>query len=165
MESWFRLVSDAMRGSSEAQNALSMLSGNTMSQDSMMRWMSNFMPAAASSIASPAQVEVFGDWVEQWWKTMGVVPRHRYLEALERNELLRTRLDECEKARRMPVLSSNVTEQTEHAQKAAMTFWGNMFDETVKMQSEWMKTWAAKQQAETAAGAGETPSTAEHKDS
>jgi hypothetical protein len=145
MESWFRLVTEAMRGSSEAQNALTMLSGNTMSQDSMMRWMTNFMPTAASSLASPAQAEMFSDWVEQWWKSMGVVPRHRYLEALERNEFLRMRLDECEKAKKMPSLPANVTEQTEQAQKAAMMFWGNMFDETVKAQSEWMKTWAARQ--------------------
>lgn len=144
MESWFRLMTEAMRGNTEAQEALWSLNNTSMSQDNMMRWMTQFMPSAASSLANPAQTQVFGEWVEQWWKMMGVVPRYRYLDALERNENLRIRLEECEKSHKMPGLPG-MTEQTEQAQKTAMNLWGSMVEDTLKMQSEWMRNWSPSQ--------------------
>jgi hypothetical protein len=154
MESWFRLMMEAMRGSTEAQEALWSLNNTSMSQDNMMRWMTQFMPSAASSLANPGQTQVFGEWIEQWWRMMGVVPRYRYLDALERNENLRIRLEECEKSRKMPGLPG-MTEQTEEAQKTAMNLWGSMVEDTLKMQSEWMRNWVPAQAGSEETGPAE----------
>lgn len=135
IESWFRLVTEAMGGSTEAQEAFKLLSSATSSQDELMRWMTRYMPTAAANMGVP-QPEVFSEWVDQWWKVMGAVPRYRYLELLERNEELRRRLEECEKTRKSGMGFSGQT--TEDAQKA-MSQWGSMMDETLKMQSEWMR--------------------------
>jgi hypothetical protein len=85
---------------------------------------------------------------------MGVVPRYRYLDALERNENLRIRLEECEKSRKMPGLPG-MTEQTEEAQKTAMNLWGSMVEDTLKMQSEWMRNWVPAQAGSEETGPAE----------
>lgn len=149
IESWFSLMTEAMKGSTDAQDAFRLLTGAATTQDGMMRWMTQFMPAAAATgLISPSQTRMFSEWVEEWWKVMGVVPRYRYLEALERNELLRRQLEDCEQSRKMNILTKPMSEQTEQAQQAAVNLWGTMVDETLKLQAEWMRNWAASQQPE-----------------
>lgn len=144
MEAWVTLMAEAMRGSSDAQDAMRLLTINETTQDNLMRWMSRFMPAGTA--AAPAQPALFGEWLEQWWKTMGVVPRYRYVELLERTEDLRQRLDDCEKMQRrmtgmagMPPGINPLTASTEDTQKM-VSLWGTMLDDTLKMQSEWLRT-------------------------
>lgn len=144
METWFQLMSDAMRGSSEAQEAFRSLTGSATTTNDMYQWMGRFMPSGVSM----SQAEVFTDWVEQWWKAMGVVPRHRYLEALERNEDLRRRLEDCEKqlSRNAPNLFS-MAGQPEDAQRA-FSMWSSTMEDMLKMQSEWMQNWLPREQRE-----------------
>lgn len=161
LDAWFRLVSEAMGGSSEAQEAFKLLTGASASQDDLMRWMGRFMPAAAAAgMAAHPQTEVFGDWVEQWWKVMGVVPRYRYLELLERSEDLRRRLEECEKSRKRVGVAAPTAEE---AQKA-ISLWGNMMDESLKMQSEWMRRFLPGDPTGAEAGTGTEGEPTEGKD-
>lgn len=136
MEAWLKLMADAMRGSSEAQDALKMLTGTSTTQDHLMRWMGQFMPTAMAGMGGP-QTEMFGQWLEQWWKAMGVVPRYRYLEQLERNEDLRRKLEECEK-RTHSMAGVPGSEHMEETQQKMMNLWGSMLDETLKVQSQMM---------------------------
>ncbi len=137
IEAWFSLMSEAMRGSNDAQEAFKMFSGTSMKADDMSRWMSRFMPTGAS--ANVGQPEMFGEWVEQWWRVMGVVPRQRYLDLLERHESLRLRLEECEKSRKQHSML-DVSGQQEQAQKA-LNLWGTTMEDMLKMQADWMRTW------------------------
>ncbi len=145
IESWFRLMSEAMRGSSEAQEAFRLLTGASTSQDDMMRWMTRFMPAATGMGMGTGQPEMFGEWVEEWWKVMGVVPRHRYLELLERHEDLRRRLEDCEKRTRGSMPNIGMSANPEEAQKA-MNMWGTAMEDMLKMQSQWMQTFFPHQE-------------------
>jgi len=144
LEAWFRLMTEAMRGSSEAQEAFRLLTGASKTQDDMTRWMTRFMPAAAGM--GTGQPEMFGEWVEEWWKVMGVVPRHRYLELLERHEDVRRRLEDCEKRTRsnMPNIAG-MAGNPEEAQKA-MNMWGTAMEDMLKMQSQWMQTFFPHQE-------------------
>jgi len=149
IQSWFSLMSEAMGGSSEAQEAFRALTGSVTTQDQMMRWMTQFMPAAAAAgVVSPTQSKMFGEWIENWWKMMGVVPRHRYLELLERSEGLRRQLEDCEQTRKLTTLPGAMSEQTGQARQAAVNLWGSMVDETLKLQADWMRNWATSQHKE-----------------
>lgn len=156
-------MTDAMRGNTDAQEAFRSLTNSSNSQGQMMRWMTQFMPTVASAgMSNVGMTESFSQWIEEWWRMMGVVPRYRYVEALERAEHLRIRLENCEKTQSLTGMPSAMTEQTEQMQKNAMNVWGSMFDETMKMQAEWMRNLqgqANKEEAETTpAPASETPS-------
>ena len=94
MESMFRLISDAMRGLDEAQSAVKSLGDLPARPDALLAWIRQHIPTAADL----AESQLFGEAAEQWFKMMGFVPRARYLEALERCEELRRRLEETESA-------------------------------------------------------------------
>lgn len=136
-EVWLRLMGDAMRGTADAQRALRSLGETPTSPDQMTRWLTQFMPGMSAGTA-PAAME---DWLEDSWRMMGVVPRYRYLELLERHEILRTRLEKAEKEirnLRKTTFASDVPKQ--EAQKV-LDFWENMLQETIQMQSGWIRSW------------------------
>jgi hypothetical protein len=136
-------MSDAMRGTADAQQAVRMLGEMPTTPDQMSRWMSRFMPNATTS----AKPEAMEDWLEDTWRMMGVVPRYRYLELLDRHEMLRSRLEKAEKdiqKLRRNMRSGNIPEQ--EAQKV-LDLWEGMLQETLKTQSNWLKTWAADKEA------------------
>jgi hypothetical protein len=136
-------MSDAMRGTADAQQAVRMLGEMPTTPDQMSRWMSRFMPNATSS----AKPEAMEDWLEDTWRMMGVVPRYRYLELLDRHEILRSRLEKAEKdiqKLRRNMRSGNVPEQEA---KKVLDLWEGMLQETLKTQSNWLNTWAADKEA------------------
>lgn len=135
MEAWFNLMSEAMRGSTDAQQLVRSLSSTTTISDETMRMMMRFMPPGMM----PVQPEALSDWLEDWWRMMGVVPRHRYLELLERYELLRSRLEESEKTSRR--LQSMLGEKRQEEAQKVLDFWGNTLEETLKAQTDWMRMW------------------------
>ncbi|NJN67498.1 MAG: hypothetical protein HC884_12690 [Chloroflexaceae bacterium] len=151
-EAWFRLMSEAMRGSGYAQEAVRALTSSTTSMTDLSRWMTQFLPAGVNT---PAQTELFGEWLEQWWKLMGVVPRHRYLELLERHENLRLRLEECEKARKVTG-SMNLQDAQEETRKV-MDLWGTMLDSMLKTQSEMMQNFFPGRENPAEGSRGELP--------
>jgi len=144
VEAWFRLMNDALRGNSEAQEALKLLTGGSPTPNALLHWTSRFMPA--SGISGPFHPELFEEWLEQYWKIMGVVPRYRYLELLERNEGLRIRLEKAEKVIQQQ-RSLTVMNQPEEAQKV-LTLWGNVMEETLRRQGELMQAWLPKDSSE-----------------
>lgn len=135
LEAWFNLMSEAMRGSADAQHLMKTLSSSTTASEEALRMMMRFMPPGMP----PLQPEAFNEWMEEWWRMMGVVPRYRYLELLERYELLRTRLEESERTSRR--LQSMIGEKRQEEAQKVLDFWGSTLEETLKAQAEWMRAW------------------------
>lgn len=135
MEAWFNLMSEAMRGSTDAQQVIRAMSNASSASDETMRMMTRFMPPGIG----PIRPDAFNEWLEDWWRMMGVVPRYRYLELLERYELLRSRLEESEKTTRR--LQSMIGEKRQEEAQKMLDFWGTTLEETLKAQTEWMQAW------------------------
>lgn len=136
-EMWLHLMSDAMRGTADAKKAVRSLGEVPTSPDHLSRWMTQFMPGTSFSSGPDAM----GEWLEDSWRMMGVVPRYRYLELLERHEILRTRLEKAEREiskLRKTTFASDVPKQ--EAQRV-LDFWENMLQETIQMQSGWIRSW------------------------
>ncbi|MCB0170075.1 MAG: hypothetical protein KDI02_19235 [Anaerolineae bacterium] len=156
-EVWLRLMGDAMRGTADAQRAIRSLGEAPTSPDQMTRWLTQFMPGMSAG-TTPAAME---DWLEDSWRMMGVVPRYRYLELLERHELLRTRLEKAEKEirnLRKTTFAGDVPKQ--EAQKV-LDFWENMLQETIQMQSGWIRSWTDNAVDEQIKSASESDSSDE----
>jgi hypothetical protein len=135
-------MSEAMRGTADAQEAVKSLGEMPTTPDQLTRWMTRFMPMALAGHPT-ATPDAFRDWLEDSWRMMGVVPRYRYLELLERYELLRQRLEDAEKKvqkMRTTMLIDKVPEQ--EAQKV-LDMWEGMLQETLKLQADWMRAWSA----------------------
>jgi hypothetical protein len=139
MDAWFRLMNEAMRGNTDAQDAIKSLTTSPLSPDQMMRWMSRFMPLVTGGNMPNVKPEVFESWLDEYWKMMGVVPRHRYLELLERHENLRSRLEDSEKTVRQLQGMLGVPGGQQEAQQV-IGLWGNMMQETMKAQAQWMQS-------------------------
>jgi hypothetical protein len=133
METWMNLVTEAMRGNGDARETVRTITGSSMRPDELLRLMTRFMPAGTV----PFQAEALNEWLEEYWRMMGVVPRYRYLDLLERYEQLRLRLEETEKSRQLPMMSAA---QPEEAQKV-FGLWSSMMEETMKAQQEMLKAW------------------------
>jgi hypothetical protein len=156
VEVWLRLMSDAMRGTADAQEAMRMLGEVPMTPDRAVRWMTQFMPMM--STGSMAKPEALNDWLEDSWRMMGVVPRYRYLELLERYELLRLRVEETEKKLQNMRKTLPMGKVPEQEAQQILDMWQNMLQETLKMQADWMRGWTT-----TGSGA-EKPASSEAKD-
>jgi hypothetical protein len=135
MESWLNLVTEAVRGNTDARETVRTITGASMRPDEMVRVMTRFMPAGVM----PMQTETVNEWLEEYWKSIGVVPRYRYLDLLERYEQLRLRVEELEQSKRHPMMGSGVP-QTEDARKV-MDLWGTFMQETIKAQQSLLQTW------------------------
>src|SRR5262245_64207663 len=94
IEAWLRLVTETMQGGARAQETFRCLAEAWKSQEELNKWMQRFLPVR-SETSRPEEVR---EWIEDWWKVMGVVPRSRYLELLERSEVMRARLEGAEEA-------------------------------------------------------------------
>jgi hypothetical protein len=140
IELWLRLMSDAMRGAADAQQAMRSLGEMPMTPDQLTRWMAQFMPVAAAQTSKP---EMLGDWLEETWRMMGVVPRYRYLELLERCELLRSRLEKAEKTIQKMRKATSGSKMPEQEAQRILNMWEGMLQDTLSMQAEWMRAWAA----------------------
>jgi hypothetical protein len=134
MEAWFRLVTEAMQGTQQAQQALRSLSEMPRTPDAVARWMTRFMPAAAGTV----KPERFEEWLEGWYKMLGVVPRSRYLEALERAEQLRTRLEEAEHTIQQLRSMIGMRGQEEEARRV-LNLWEQSVTETLQAHAAWMR--------------------------
>lgn len=79
---------------------------------------------------------------------MGVVPRYRYLELLERHELLRQRLEEAEKTIQKLRKTSSGNKMPEQEVQQILNLWEGMLQETLSMQADWMRTWTKTEATE-----------------
>lgn len=141
LEAWFTLMAEAMRGTREAQDAfkmLSQMSGN--SPQGLGDWMTKFMPGAISA-APDTRPEMFESWLEEWQRVMGVVPRSRYLALLEKQDVLQRRLEKAEQTIKTLQSMLGSKGHSDAEAKKVVDMWGTMLEDTLKMQSEWMKNW------------------------
>ena len=133
-ETWFRLLADAARGTRTAQMALRSLADGQLSPDNLAQRIARWLPAGVT----PPSADKLTQWSEDLWSTIGVVPRSRYVELLERYEALRARLEEAEVTiRRLKRLLSQKGHEGD-AQKL-LDLWSNAVGETLKSQAEWMR--------------------------
>ena len=156
MELWLRLMSDAMRGAADAQEAMRSLGEMPMTPDQLAGWMTRFMPVATSQISKPEGV---GDWLEEAWRMMGVVPRYRYLELLERCELLRSRLEEAEKTIKTLRKATSGSKMPEQDVQQILNLWEGMLQETLSTQAEWMRAWTSTDKSTEKGEKTENPTT------
>jgi cobyrinic acid a,c-diamide synthase len=151
IEAWFTLMAEASRGSQEAQpNALT-LPPMSANPEAWQQWMSTFMPGITANPASQQgeaalPAEAFEESLENWWRMMGVVPRSRYLELLEKHEQLQRKLEKAAETIKTLQAMLSTQEKGQQEVKKVMDIWGNMLEETAKTQSQWMQTWAASNQ-------------------
>ncbi|MCB9138518.1 MAG: hypothetical protein H6642_09245 [Caldilineaceae bacterium] len=138
MEAWFTLMSQAMRGASQAQDAWSRWAALSGAPDDLQGWMKTYMPDAA---ASPEQFEA---WMREWQRMAGVVPRRDYLEALARNAELERKLKSAEAT--IDSLRKLLSAQENQAEglKQATDTWTKLMDETLKAQNQWLQAWTGQ---------------------
>ncbi len=137
MEAWLNLITEAARGSNEAREVIKSITGTSLRPDEVVRMMTHFMPAGVG----PISADTINESLEEYWKMMGVVPRYRYLELLERYEELRIKLEEKERSMRMqPML--DVSPKPEETKKV-LDLWGAMLQQTLQAQQEMMQAVAA----------------------
>ena len=129
-------MAEAMQGTQRAQEAARMFGEMSGTSEERVRWAERFMPSGGFT----TRPEDFGEWMEDWWRAMGVVPRYRYLELLDRYETLRTRLQDMEDTMQGFRLKGAGTEQAKNAQDF-LDLWEPLIQETLKAQSEWLRTW------------------------
>lgn len=160
MEAWFTLMAEAMRGTKEAEEAFQSLPKMSANSEDLGHWLHKFMPLAAPNF----QPEAFEGQLEEWWQMMGVVPRARYLELLDKNDKLQRRLEKAEETiQKLRKMTKKQGPQAEEA-KQVLDSWNTMLQETLKTQTEWMRAWTAN---EPLADKGEdkTPPAADELDS
>src|SRR5262245_8028281 len=135
-EEWLRLLAEAARGTRTAQSTIRGLADLT--QDKLASQIRRWLPAGGT----PPAAESLAQWTEELWSRIGVVPRFRYQELLERYEALRVRLEEAEVTiQRLKRLLSEKGHEGD-AQKL-LDLWSNAVGETLRSQAEWMRTWIA----------------------
>lgn len=135
LEAWFTLMAEAVRGTAEAQEAFKALTEASTKPQELQRWQARFMPLAGTA----AKPEEFEAWLEEWWRMMGVVPRSRYLDLLERYENLRLRLEKAEGTIRS--LRAMIGRGQEQEAQKLVNLWETMLQESLKAQAEWMRAW------------------------
>ena len=145
IEAWYRFMAEAMRETSDTQQFFEKYAEGQDPSKWLARWMKQ-QGADAPPAPDEFSDELPDEWLEQWYKMMGVVPRSRYLELLDRYERLRKQLEEAQKKIERLGGSPN-TQQQEQAAEEVMNIWKSTLDETLKAQSEWMRTFSKKEDA------------------
>ena len=144
-EAWFRLMADAARGTRAAQSTLRSFARGELSAQDVTRQLAQFLPAG---VTTPGP-ETIQHWTENLFQTVGVVPRSRHLELLERYEALRIRLEEAEVTiQRLKRLLSESGHEGD-AQKI-LDIWSSAVGETLRSQTEWMRGWLTGDEREAA---------------
>ena len=83
-------------------------------------------------------------WIEHWWNFTGMVPRSLYLDALDRKEVLRTRLEAAEATiQQLRGAKGQETQGNDAVQawETAINLWQIAIQTTVKTQNQWVRTW------------------------
>jgi hypothetical protein len=138
LEIWLRLAADALKGGDQAQKAMEALAKNPLSADAVAQWWAAWMPKTAGG-TEPEEARQFQQLVEDSWKAMGVVPRHRYLELLEKYEQLKARLEEAEHTVRnlRELLGAKGREKEA---RGVLDSWEEMTKKALETQEEWVRT-------------------------
>ncbi|MEM8556787.1 MAG: hypothetical protein AAGG50_02985 [Bacteroidota bacterium] len=97
------------------------------------------LPSAGDDADEPA--------TEQWYRAIGMVPRQRYLDLLDRCEQLRRKLEDAEaRLERLHQSNASTAEVTEVATEM-MASWQDAMRETFQAQAAWMKAFEPPEDA------------------
>jgi hypothetical protein len=129
-EAWFHLMEEAMHGPGGAREAIRLLADLWKSPEEINRWMERFIPLR-SGLSGP---EGFRELVEEWWKTIGVVPGSRHLELQEKCEILKARLEEAK--------ATIQQMRTTLAIKGPGREREQSLNKNLNLQTDWTKFWA-----------------------
>jgi hypothetical protein len=144
MEAWFQLMAQAMQSTQEAQKAFSNMPRSPEAMADFQRWLALFAPGMDIPV-SVSQPEAMVEWLETWQKAMGVVPRTRYLELLEKADALERRVRELEEInRQLRAMLEGGQQQVVTAQRIS-DFWGQMVENSYKTQAAWMEAWTGNE--------------------
>ncbi len=137
VEDWLRLTADALRGAEDARKAMEALGAGPLTPDGLAGWARAWMPKQASAAPDPGDLQ---ELVEEYWKALGVVPRQRHLELLEKYEELKARLEEAESTVKnlRELLASRGREQEA---EGVIGEWEDLTRKALKAQTEWARTW------------------------
>jgi len=135
-EAWFRLLAEAVHGTRAAQATIRNLADGNLTPEKLARQIGRWLPAGVA----PPTGETLTQWTEELWSTIGVVPRSRYVELLERYEALRARLEEAEVTIQRLKRMLHEKGHEGDAEKL-LDLWSNAVGETLKSQADWMRTW------------------------
>ncbi len=147
ISAWFQMMAEAMRGATESQAAM-LAFAQARTPEDVAQWMARYMPAAAGQPAAAYTPET-------WWRLTGFVPRIRYLEQLERNEVLRQRLDEAEATVARLRAQLGMAGPTAAQVQDATSAWQGIFAEMLKAQNDWLHAWTSAQARDAGAAADE----------
>lgn len=143
-EAWMSLLTQAMQGATETRAALRSLAERVPKREDLGRLLAQFSPPG---LETPKLDQLEG-WLEDVWSAMGVVPRHRYREVLERCEQLAARLREAEATiGRLRILLGAQGEQTEV--KAVLDSWQGAVAQALRAHAEWMRALAVPEPSES----------------
>ncbi len=152
LRAWYRLMANAVRDTTHLQQAMQDADVQGHPAEWFARWMrENDLPGAPADPDDPSD-----DWMEQWYRTMGVVPRSRYLRLLERHEKLRNKLEAAK--RRIERLRDRTDAAPEEAANEALRFWQNALNDTLEAQSKWMESMHAPAESDADDASDDTPS-------
>lgn len=140
MEAWFQLMTQAMWGTQEAQKAFANMSQSPEALAGFQKWLALFAPGMEMPVPV-SQPEAMIELLESWQKAMGVVPRIRYLELLEKADALERRVRELEEINRQLRAMLEGREQQEESTQKLTELWGQMVDTSIKTQTAWVEAW------------------------
>ncbi|MBS0657063.1 MAG: hypothetical protein JSR82_02305 [Verrucomicrobia bacterium] len=87
------LMADTMRGSKEAAETFAELIKRPTNYEELVAWIRRFVPMGGN----PLRPELLGQQIEDTARVLGFVPRSRYVDLLEQNEILKNKLADAEK--------------------------------------------------------------------
>lgn len=143
VSTWFAMMAEAMRGATGAQEAMFAFAQARTPED-VAGWVARYIPGATTDPAGVA------DMPESWWRLTGFVPRIRYLEQLERNEMLRQRLEAAEATIARLQAQSGMADRAAAQVQDATAAWQGMFAEMLTAQNAWLRAWNADQEPRAA---------------
>ncbi|MBL7978019.1 MAG: hypothetical protein JNN12_06735 [Bacteroidetes Order II. Incertae sedis bacterium] len=98
----------------------------------------NHWKTALDGTGNPAELQKMQD---DWHRMMGVVPRQRYLDLLEKYDALQRQLELTEQALRAAKTPATAT--TDHELNEQMVkSWQQMAEQTLSLQSAWLKNFS-----------------------
>ena len=134
MQAWFTLMAEANKAPDAFKNWPKM----PASPEEWQKWMLQFAP---NTTAAPNTPEMFEAWLNNWHQAMGVVPRARYLELLEKHDQQQRKLEKAEETIQALRTMLESKEQYQEEAKKTLDMWGTMMEETTKAQGDWMRAW------------------------
>jgi hypothetical protein len=137
LEDWLRLTADALRGTEQARKALDALGSTPLTPEALTRWTRLWMGRGSSPSPDPSEMKAV---VQEYWKALGVVPRHQYLELLEQCEELKARLEEAESSVRN-LRELLATRGQEGEARRGLDEWEKLTRKALETQAEWARAW------------------------